>query len=231
MTALTPFGDAIWTAEGPVVPFFHFPYPTHMVVIRLRDGSLFVWSPIALNDVLRAEIDALGKVAHLVSPNKIHHLFLGEWKSAYPGARLYASPGLRRRRGDLKFDAVLRDRPEPAWDGEIDQVKFRGSFVMTEIVFLHRASSTAIFADLIENFAPGWFKGWRGILARLDGIVSPDCGAPREWRATFWRRKAARTALERIIAFAPEKVVMAHGDMAVENGTDFIRRAFHWLGR
>ena len=231
MTRLIPFGPDIWIAEGSVVSFFGFPYPTRMAVIRLSDRTLFVWSPIALDDELRGEVDALGVVAHLVSPNKIHHLFLGEWKSVYPGARLYASPGLQSRRRDLEFDAVLGEMPEHAWAADIDQVCVGGSFAMTEIVFLHRASRTAIFADLIENFRPGWFAGWKGVLARLDGIVSPDYGAPREWRASFWRRRPARRALERILAFAPEKVVIAHGELAHGDGTAFIRKAFCWLLR
>jgi hypothetical protein len=224
---LESFGEGIWTAEGPVVDFYGAPYPTRMAVIRLADGSLFVWSPVALNDALRAEVDGLGPVAHLVSPNKIHHLFLGEWKKAYPQARLYASPGLARRRPDLVFDAEL----PAAWGDEIEAVPFAGSFVMTEIVFLHRASRTVLFADLIEHFPPDWFKGWRGALARLDGIVAPNCGAPREWRATFWRKKAARTALARILAFCPEKVVVAHGRMVKTDGTAFVRAAFRWLSR
>ncbi|MBU6297194.1 MAG: DUF4336 domain-containing protein [Alphaproteobacteria bacterium] len=225
---LTPLGDSIWIAEGPVVPFLHFPYPTRMVVIRLKDGALFVWSPIAFNDALRAEIDTLGPVAHLVSPNAIHHLFLGEWKAAYPAARLYASPGLPKRRRDLHFDAVLSDTPESAWVTDIDQVAMRGSFVMTEIVFLHHASRTVIFADLIQNFRLDWFKGWRGVLARLDGIVGLPGGAPREWRATFWRRDQA---LARILAFGPRQVVVAHGEIVRENGTEFVRKAFRWLSR
>lgn len=231
MTILLPFGSDIWIAEGPVVDFYSFPYPTRMAVIRLRDGTLFVWSPIALNDALRAEVDALGPVAHLVSPNAIHHLFLGEWKDAYPLARLYASPGLPKRRRDLRFDAVLGDAPEPAWADDIDQVAMRGSFIMTEIVFLHRASRTVIFADLIENFRSDWFKGWRAVVTRMDGIIGPPGGAPREWRATFWRRDQARRALERILAFAPRQVVMAHGEIARENGTEFVRKAFRWLSR
>ena len=231
MTRLIPFGPDIWIAEGSVVSFFGFPYPTRMAVIRLSGGTLFVWSPIALDDELRGEVDALGEVAHLVSPNKIHHLFLGDWKKVYPGARLYASPGLAPRRRDLHFDAVLGDMAEPEWAADIEQVCFGGSFAMTEIVFLHRASRTAIFADLIENFRPGSFAGWKGVLARLDGIVSPDYGAPREWRASFWRRRPARGALERILAFAPEKVVIAHGELAHADGMAFIRKAFCWLLR
>jgi hypothetical protein len=51
-------------------------------------------------------------------PNALHHLFLAEWTSAYPEARLYASPRLRRKRRDLSFNAELGDAPEPAWAGD-----------------------------------------------------------------------------------------------------------------
>jgi Domain of unknown function (DUF4336) len=226
---LRKFGQRIWLADGPVVPFYRFPYPTRMAVIRLSDGGMFVWSPVALSAALRREVDALGPVHHLVSPNPIHHLFLGEWKSAYPEARLYASPGLRRKRRDLAFDAELGDAPEPDWAADIDQVQVRGSFVMTEVVFFHHASHTVIFADLIENLPRDWFKGWRGVLARLDGIVAPNPGAPREWRASFFNRPAARAALARILAWPIERVLIAHGEPATANGAAFVRRAFAWL--
>jgi hypothetical protein len=48
-----------------------------------------------------------------VSPNPLHHLFLAEWKSAYPTARLHAPSGLRRKRKDLSCNADLSDGPEP----------------------------------------------------------------------------------------------------------------------
>lgn len=229
MNALEPFGPDIWVAEGPVVSFYGFPYPTRMVVIRLTNGSLFVWSPIALTPELKAAVDAQGCVAHVVSPNKIHHLSMGEWQDAYPSAKLYASPGLEKKVGnDLRFEATLGDNAPEAWSSDIDQVEMAGSFVMTEMVFFHRKSRTAIFADLIENFDPGWFKGWKGWLARLDGIVMPHGGAPREWRFTF-AKKVARAALARILAWQPEQVVMAHGEMTRRDGTAFIRNSFRWL--
>ena len=81
--------------------------------------------------------------------NRLHHLFLAEWKSAYPKARLYASPSLRKKRKDLAFDAELSDRSDPEKATDIDQVAVRGS-PLTEIEFFHRASRTAIFADLIQ---------------------------------------------------------------------------------
>ena len=127
---LREFGPGIWTSEGPVVSFFGFPYPTRMAAIKLSDGSLFVWSPITLSPLLKREIDALGLVRCLVSPNLLHHLFLGEWKAAYPDARLFAPPGLRKRRKALAFDADLGDTPDPLWAADIDQVLVRGSLAM-----------------------------------------------------------------------------------------------------
>jgi hypothetical protein len=225
---LKPLGPNIWIAEGPVVSFFGFPYPTRMAVIRLANGDLFIWSPITLKAELKAEVEALGPVRYLVSPNKLHYLFLPDWKAAFPDARLYASPGLAKKRRRIAFDAELRDQPERDWAGDIDQVLFGGSWAMNEIVFFHRASSTPLFADLIENFHPHWFTGWRGLLARLDGIVMPNPGAPREWRLTF-NRTRAQAALARILAWQPNQVVMAHGEIVRTGGTGFIRKCFRWL--
>ena len=140
--------------------------------------------------------------------------------------RLRACAGGERT---LVFDADLGDAPEPEWGADIDQVVFRGSFVMTEVVFFHRASRTAIFADLIENLPRDWFKGWRGFVARLDGIVAPNPGAPREWRPSFINRRDARAALERILAWPIERVLIAHGEPAATNGAAFVRSAFAWL--
>jgi hypothetical protein len=90
VSLLAEFGPGNWIAEGPVVAFYGFAHPTRMAVIRLQDGSLFVWSPTALGADLKQEVDALGSVRHLVSPNMLHHLYRGEWKSTYPHARFCA---------------------------------------------------------------------------------------------------------------------------------------------
>jgi hypothetical protein len=227
--SLLPFGPNIWIADGPVTSFHGFAYPTRMAVIKLSDGTLFVWSPIALSDSLCNSVNAVGAIRYLVSPNALHHLFLREWKSAYPDASLYASPRLRRKRQDLTFDAELSDVPEVEWAADIEQVVVRGSFALTEVVFFHRSSRTALFADLIQNFPRDWFKGWRGFLARHGGIVEPNPGAPRDWRASFLNRRAARASLDKVLAWPIERVLIAHGDLPTGDGTAFVRRTFSWL--
>ncbi|MDE2029469.1 MAG: DUF4336 domain-containing protein [Alphaproteobacteria bacterium] len=229
MTTLRPFGPNIWLAEGPTVSFFGFPYSTRMAAIKLSDGGLFIWSPVALYEELKREIDALGPVRFLVSPNKLHHLYLGAWKAAYPAARMFAPPGLRRRRKDLAFNGDLTNAPDSGWAADIDQVLMRGSLFMTEVVFFHRASGTVIFTDLIQNFPCSWAKGWRGLVMRLDGLVAPNPGAPREWRLSFLNRRAAREALQKILSWPIERVIIAHGDLPSDNAAGFVRKAFGWL--
>ena len=89
---------------------------------------------------------------------------------------------------------------------DIDQALMRGSFYLTEAVCFHYPSHTAIFADLIQNFRRDWFKRWRGLVARLGGIVAPNPSAPHDLRMSFLNRRAARASLQRILAWPIEQV-------------------------
>jgi hypothetical protein len=223
---LVAFGPEIWVADGPVVQFQGFPFPTRMAVIRLGDGGLFVWSPIALTPGLQATIDALGPVRYLVAPNKLHNLFLAEWKAAYPWALLFAAPGLTRHRRDLVFDEKLMERPHPGWASEIDQVFVQGSNALTEVVFLHRASGTALVADLIQDLPAERRKGWRGLLGGRS--AEAGIGTPPALRATFTHKKAVKQAVERILGWGAGRLILAHGPLVEHDATAFIAKALAW---
>jgi hypothetical protein len=224
------FGEEIWIADGPVADVAGFHYPTRMAVIRLAGGGLFVWSPVALTDALRAAVDALGPVRHVVAPNSLHHLHLDAWRQAYPNACFVAPPGLRRKRPDVVFDDDLADGSVHDWSADIDHVPVHGNLITTEVVFFHRPSRTAIFTDLIQQFSPGWFTGWRAIVARLDLMTAPRPEVPRKFRNAFVGRRAARESVRRILAWPTERVLMAHAPPVEADGRVFIRRSFHWLG-
>lgn len=228
--ALEQWGPEIWVADGPDVSFFSFPYPTRMALVRLTDGGLWVWSPIALTEGLAEAVAALGPVRHLVAPNKLHHLFLAEWAERWPEARLHAAAGLARRRKDLHFDGELGDTAPPEWRGQIDQVVFRGSFALAEVLFFHRASRTLLVTDLVQKLEPERFSPFQRLVMRLDGLLGPDGSAPRELRLTFWRRKAARTAARTALAWNPESLLIAHGRSLPSGGRAAFARALRWLG-
>jgi len=238
LNVLNPLGDDLWVVDGPIVRMSYFggsiPFLTRMVVVRLGSGEMFLWSPIELNEGLRSQIDALGPVRHLVSPNKLHYAHIGAWKRAYPEATVWASPGVRNRavsqRIDVAFDTELGDEPDLAWREDLDQLIFQGSRFLEEVVFFHRKTRTAILADLIENFEVEKVGGAYRWLVRLAGVADPDGKTPIDLRMTFLGRKdEARTSLKRMLAWEPEKVIVAHGRWYDRGGTRELRRAFRWL--
>ncbi len=94
-------------------------------------------SPTELTLELKAQIDCLGSLRHLISPNKIHYAHIGTWARAYPEAITWASPSVRDRaagqRIEVSFDADLEDEPPPQWVADLEELIFRGSRFMEEL--------------------------------------------------------------------------------------------------
>jgi hypothetical protein len=230
---LEALGPELWIADGPIVSFFGFAYPTRMAVVRLDAGGLWVWSPVAPTPELVEQVRALGPVRHLVSPNKLHHLFLADWLARFPDAKLWGTASTIAKVKALRFTGALTDDPPPDWAGQIDQWHFTNSPFLDEVIFLHRASRTAIIGDLSQPFSDAFLKRhwpwWLRSLARLAGMTEGTGHAPIEIRLSFRHRATARAKVRALIAADPERVVVAHGEIARSGGAAYLRQAFSWL--
>ncbi|KAL7506219.1 hypothetical protein ACHAXN_003491 [Cyclotella atomus] len=239
---MNEFAENIWTVEGPRVNFFGFPYPTRMVVVRLlqsyegvKNGCAWIWSPIEFTEELANEIQAkAGTIKFLVSPNKIHHIFLKSWAEKFPDAKVFASPGLEQRKvaDGIKFDARFgTDEPTPSFADEIDTVILSGSYFMDEVEFFHKASKTAIICDFIQRFPEEEACGFKGTLLKLDGLVGENGSTPREWRFTFWPfgNEKLRMSRDAILNWHAEKMIVAHGICVEKDATEVIKRSLAWI--
>lgn len=219
---LEALADGVWVRED-WLRFYGVRVAARMAVLRLAEGRLFVLSPTALVDGLRRAVDALGQVAWIVSPNKIHHQSLGDWARVWPGARLLASPGLVERRPDLRFDATLGDAPEADWAEALDQTATAGNAFFSELVFLHRGSRTLFVADLVETFeARHTSVVGRAVLRALGGLGRARASPEHRWYTDDAEAAAARLA--RIAAWDFERIVPAHG-VVVERDARAVFRA------
>jgi hypothetical protein len=198
------FAPGIHLAES-TIRFYGVRVQTRMTVVTLSNSRLWVHSPVTLDAAIRRDLDRLGEVAYVVSPNKIHHVSIGDYAIAYPEARIFASPGLPERRPDLEFDGVLGDRPDPAWASELDQVAMRGNVFFSEIVFLHRVSRTLLVADLVENFDRDTASLIGRALARVWGVGSKPVASP-EHRLYTTDAAAAAGSIERILSWDFERI-------------------------
>jgi hypothetical protein len=229
--------EDLWIVDGPVVRMRYLvgslPFSTRMTVVRLRDGCLWLHSPIALTPGLQQAVTALGTVSCLVAPNRLHWLGLEGWQAAFPEAVTYAAPGVVRS-GDtrgFRVDSVLEELAPPAWRGDLDQTLVAGSF-MTEAVFFHVRTRTLIVTDLIENFErPRIESPWLAWLMRIGGVMHPHGGTPRDLRLTFLRQRAAvHRAARTMIAWQPRRIVLSHGLCIEQAAVEELYRVFQWTG-
>ena len=99
-----PLAPNIGIADGPIERVgllgmkMPWPFTTRMTVVQLASGDLFLHSPIAFDAALAKRLRSLGRVRHLVSPNRGHYAHIGEWAREFPDAIAWASPGVRDAR-------------------------------------------------------------------------------------------------------------------------------------
>jgi len=224
---LRQLDDALWIAEQPL-RFYGVELGTRMSVVRLRDGGLFLHSPIRLEPGLRDALARLGTPRAAVAPNRLHHLFIGAYRDAFPQIQLFAAPGLSGKRPDLRFDGVLDGDAAPAvWATEIDQALVRGYPILNEVVFCHRASRTLLTCDIVFNF-----QADAPFLTRLAVRLLGGYGRfGPTWieRVLIRDRVAARSSFERILSWDFDRIVLAHGHIREHGGHAALREGYGWL--
>jgi hypothetical protein len=235
LNTLKPVADDLWIVDGPLIrfgpPLMKMPFPTRMTIIRLAGRDLLIHSPTSLTPALAGQVAGIGRPRWIIGPNRLHYWWIPEWQAAFPDAAVWLAPRIREQAGGrIAFATGTLDRDHGyPWDDAVATLPAVGDY-MTEIALFHRASRTLVLADLIENFEPqrlGRVMRW---LTRLAGAQDPDGGMPRDMRATFARhRSALRAAVATMIAWDPQRVILAHGRWYARDGARELRRAFRWL--
>ena len=220
---LKPVAEGIWIIDGPAVTCRGMPISTRAVVVLLSDGSLWVHSPTGLSDALVAELQALGPVAHLVSPCRAHTQFIDDWRGAFPEAQVWAVPGEDILAPGIDYDQGLG--AQTPWQAEIQHLIVEGSRTYREAVFFHRASATLIVSDLIQNFETIRLPVWMRPLIWLAGTDDSAGNMPYLMRRRYRRAGLARS-VEQMIAWRPWRLIVAHGRWYEHGAVQELERAF-----
>jgi hypothetical protein len=193
----------------------------------LRDGALFLHSPVGLSVALRGEIEALGRPRFAVSPNLLHHLYAAQYTEAYPELELYLAPGLQKKRPDLRHAGILSDEAPAVWAGQIDQALIHGYPILNEVAFFHRASRTLLVSDLAFNIRSDSSFATRMAFRLVGGYGRLGPSALERWLVRD--HVAARRSLERVLAWDFDRVIVAHGHVEESGGHEALRRGYAWL--
>jgi hypothetical protein len=224
---LTNRGDRLWTYEEPLA-FFGVELGRIMTVVELSSGGLFVQSPAELTSGLKGALDDLGDVRFVAPASKLHgHLYMEQYRAAYPDAELLAAPGLAARRPDLTFDQLLGDTPDPRWSADIDQVAIVGHRWLTELAYFHRPSRTVVLGDVGFHIGKESPLKTR-LVARLLRIYR-RVGPPIEFRLTIANEASFRRSIRDVLAWEFDRVIPGHGAIVEMGGKRAVAEGFDWI--
>src|SRR5262249_19421153 len=218
-------GANIWDYEIPIrfggLPLWH-----RMTVIRLINGGLVVHSPTRLDLASQEEFQKLGPILAIIAPSWWHDLYLREYLSAYPDARLYGAPTLVRWNRSQPFAELLDGLAPSLWTDEIDQVHVQGiGLFLDEIVFYHRRSRSLIVADLLFNLS----EKDAGITRTMGSLVIgpfPGCRFARLYRPAVTDPLRMLTAVERILYWNSIRSLLDTAQSSKTTGRKFFARPF-----
>ncbi len=194
-------------------------------MIRLRDGSLWVHSPISPTPDLIDGLKSLGTVRYVVAPNKSHHLFFLAFLDAHPDAQGFISPGLELKRPDLsRFQHIPRDAP---WTSEIQGFFIEGLPILNETVCFHIDSGTLILTDLLFCFAES-NRGIAAFVAKLLGVYG-KLGMSRTMKLAVKDKLALASSVLPLLSLPVQRVFVAHDQIVEERPQQKLREAFAWL--
>jgi len=215
VNTLQVFAEDIWIADGAIVRAYGFPFNTRMILVRLRNGDLWINSPVEASADEMNRVEEIGPVKHLVSPTPMHDWRLAGWSTHFPAAKVW------------RADELGDDAPDE-WSSDLDQAVLRGSRVLNEVEFLHRRSRTLIFGDFIQKYPPR--PGKHALNTFLKFLVPANGGVPIDIRLSFTgKKRVGRESLERVLQWDFDRVILAHGPALDHDAKAFVRNAFSWL--
>jgi len=175
----------------------------------------------------------LGPVRYLVACTQRHEWRLEQWHALFPDAQLWAPrrKSLPTRPRPTPLNDLFTDTPHHGWAADFEQLAFKGSLGLREVLFLHKKSRTLILGDLVEANPMMEGKPFRNSVFKIFGVAAPRGGVALDIRLSFVRRRLARQSLQRLLSWDFDRIVISHGACVTDGAKDYIRDAFRWVGK
>ncbi|KAI9904144.1 hypothetical protein N3K66_000673 [Trichothecium roseum] len=226
-------------------------------LVKLSGGGLAIFSPVALTEDVKAKITEMGgDIRYIVAPDIEHHIFISEWATAFPDAKIVGPEGLPEKRekqtgsdpkiGNEKFSVVFKKegkrdiRIGDDFDADFEY-EYMDGHANKEIAFFYKPDRVLIQADIIFNLpckeqysrVPEAEKQPGGILARtFEGVQSPG-GDPKwirrfQWYIACKDKESFTDSVKRMDQWDFVTMIPCHGETVEGTGKELYRKVFDW---
>ncbi|THU83081.1 hypothetical protein K435DRAFT_435838 [Dendrothele bispora CBS 962.96] len=210
----------VWTFSAPF-KLGILPFGIRSTAIRLSNGDVWVLASTPLTEQTKEGIDKLGSVKWIMNSSLAHHFHLGEFKKAYPDAKLIGVNGIGEKKSaeglvfDGEYGKDLDVETRYGFEDEIKSCYFSGS-ASKEVAWYHTASKTLIVGDLMVNLPATEQFSKSKTSAKLPFIntLSPS---GMLLKRTLWGSGLDKDAMRRDIKTVSEwdfeRIILAHGNI------------------
>ena len=223
--AVQQVSSDVWVVDHAQKIGIGFTFPARMIVVRLGEGGLWLYSPGPLDDRTVGELEALGPVRYLVAPNRFHHLHLPAAAARFPRAQVLGVPGLEKKRPDVQFTGTLGIASP--WGSELQALPIDGMPGFNEVAFFHRPSGSLLVADLLFNM-----RQPMGLIprtyCRLTG-VHRRVAMSKVFRLAIRDRVACAASCLRLLQCSFGRLIPLHGDIVEEDAKGQVEAALAWV--
>jgi hypothetical protein len=221
-----PHGKLVQIDENilTVVGEIHMPLmdlPRRMTVVRLADGSLVVFSAIALDEDEMHALEAYGRPAYLIVPSDKHRLDAKTWKDRYPEIRVIAPEGARAK----VAETVAVDTVSPRFDDQgVHFVTVPGTRGREAALLVRTPKGTTlVLNDVVGNIRDA--AGFGGWLLKLAGFAGEEAQVPAVVKmAVIEDKNALRLQLLQWAEIdSLVRVLVSHGSPIEDNPRQVLR--------
>lgn len=193
--------------------------PVRAVIVQL-DSARVLLSPGST--LTPDELRGAGEITDIVATSLLHSAGCKRAKEAFPKARLWGPQGIREKRDRLTWDGILGVDTWP-FEPDLACVPIDGMPKIREHVFLDRASSTLIVADLAFNLldAKG-FGAW--LFFSLFGTYR-RFAVSRFFLQRVDDRAAFQRSLEALFRHDFDRIAPSHGEVLQSGAKEKLRAA------
>ncbi|KIK70265.1 hypothetical protein GYMLUDRAFT_34761 [Collybiopsis luxurians FD-317 M1] len=225
-TVIREVGKDIWIFSRPFARFGVFPVGGRSTAVKMQDGrGVWVLASTPLDTETKAKLDELGPIKFIIGADAVHHLFLSEYKKAYPEAKLIAPKAAVERVADktLKFDGVWGSDPEGTkygFEEDVQHCYFSG-FKNKDVAFFHPASKSMIQADLLFNLPPTeqYSKSKSSGRLPLIGNFGPYSWFHSSFASSMGEdQEAMKRDVKTVANWDFERIIPCHGDVIESKG-------------
>lgn len=242
--------NVLMTCSAPFFRYGRVKIGGRGTLARMNNGSVAVFSPVALTDEVKQKVASMGEVRYIIAPDIEHHIFLGPWHKEYPNAKVIGPEGLpekRKKQGneDVPFSVIFEGskknetKVDPEFDAEFEY-EYVHAHPNKEIVFNHKPTNTLIEADLlfnlpaIEQHEKSGINPSSGIFTRIFNSLMNTRGDALSQRRVIWYLTSAKDrssfneSMTRINSWDFERLIPCHGEVMEKDGKTIFQKVMKW---